>query len=492
MLKNINISVRLGAVFALIFLLLVVLSLVAIDRMDMLAEQTANIYKHPLTVSNAVLRIDASIIKMHSSMKDVVLAEDIERINKDVRIVDDLEQDVYENFEIINKHFLGEREKYEKALAVFSDWKHIRDEVVALMFEGKRAEAADITRGKGALHVVKIEEAMEFLEDFAHLKATEFLNTAELTKQVAFNSMYFLLVITVILFLVFAFYLTNSITRPLEKVRAATDKIGKGDLGTIIDIDSKDEIGQLADSFNKMTKDLKNITASRDELDKEIAERKQAEEEVRKSLREKDILLQEIHHRVKNNMQVVSSLLKLQAQDITDEEALEKFKESQTRIDAMALVHEKLYRSEDLANVDMEAYIRDLERLLFSSYKVNSSRISLSTDVSNVIFSVDTAIPCGLIINELLSNAFKHAFPEDREGRITLALHKKGGGDFELAISDNGIGLPEGMDIKSSETLGMKLITSLVGQLDGDIELNTDGGTEFIINFRERIYEERI
>ncbi len=492
MLRNIKISVRLGAVFALIFLLLVVLSLVAIDRMSMLAEQTVNIYKHPLTVSNAVLRINTNIIKMHHSMNDVVLAEDIERINEHVRTVDDLEQDVYENFEIINKHFLGKRGQYEEALAVFSDWKPIRAEMIALMHEGKRAEAADIMRGKCALHVVKIEEAMEPLGDFAHLKATEFRNTAELTKKTAFSSMYFLLAITVVLVLILAFYLTNSITRPLEKVRAATDRIGKGDLNTVIDIDSKDEIGHLADSFNKMARDLKNITASRDELDKEIAERRQAEEKVKQSLREKEILLQEIHHRVKNNMQVVSSLLKLQAQDITDEEAMEKFKESQTRIDAMALVHEKLYRSEDLANVDMEAYIRDLERLLVSSYKVNSSRISLSTDVSDITFSVDTAIPCGLIINELLSNSFKYAFPEDREGRITLALHKKGGGDFELAVSDNGIGLPEGMDIESSETLGMKLITSLVGQLDGDIELKTNGGTEFIISFRERIYKERI
>jgi signal transduction histidine kinase len=247
--------------------------------MNQLSGQTANIYNHPLTVSNAVLRINTNIIKIHRSMKDVALAQDLASIKESSGIVDVLEKKVYGDFEIINERFLGEKIKYRTALDVFTEWKPIRDEVIALMHAGQRIEAADITKGKGAMHVVKLEKAMEALGDFAQMKAADFLFTAEDTKEKAFNTMYLVSIFALIIGTAFAVYLTRSITHPIKGLRAAADKVGRGDLSTAINIESGDELAQLADSFNKMTGDLKNITASRDELDKEINERKQAEEE---------------------------------------------------------------------------------------------------------------------------------------------------------------------------------------------------------------------
>jgi two-component sensor histidine kinase/HAMP domain-containing protein len=353
------------------------------------------------------------------------------------------------------------------------------------MIEGESLKAAEITRGKGARHVVKIEKAMEALGDFAQFKATDFLNTAELTRQLAFTTIYFLLIVAIIVGVAFAFYLTGTITKPLEIVRAATDKIGKGDLNTSIEVDSNDEIGQLANSFNKMTSDLKIITASRDELDKEITERKQAEEQVKKSLREKDILHKEIHHRVKNNMNVITSLLGLQSKYIHDEKAQLIFQESRNRINSMARIHEKLYRTEDLTSIDVNAYIRTLANDLIGSYHVNAGDIELSISAPEVSLGIDSMIPFGLILNELLSNSLKYAFQDGQKGEIRVAVNSNGS-KRTLTVSDNGIGLPEGFDINNTETLGLLLVNSLVRQLNGSIEADGTQGTAFRIAFTEQ------
>jgi diguanylate cyclase (GGDEF)-like protein len=281
MFQNINIGSRLGIGLILIFFILISLTLFGINRMNLLSSQTEQMYNHPLTVSNAVLRINANIIKIHRSMKDVALAQDLTSIEESVHIVDELEKDIYKDFEIINLRFLGEMKKYKTAVEVFTEWKPIRDNVIALMRTGQSMKAADITKGKGALHVVKIEKAMEALSNFAQKKASEFLNTTERSRISAFNTMYVSLTIALIVGVICAIYLTRSITVPLKTAEAAIDRIGEGKLDTTIDIKSKDEIGRLADSFNKMIRDLKKITTSRDELSMEISRRKKLEEELR-------------------------------------------------------------------------------------------------------------------------------------------------------------------------------------------------------------------
>ena len=282
MLKNLKIGLRLSIGLALIFLLLISLIVFGINRMRLLSEQTTLIYNHPLTVSNAVLRINANIIKIHRSMKDVALAQKSEHIEESSNIVNELEKEVIKDFEIISQRFLGEKEKYKAALEIFTAWKPIRDEVMTLMREDKRIEAANITKGKGARHVVKIEKAMEALGDFAQNKAKDFLHSTEIIRLNAFHMMYLLVACTVFLAILLAFFVTKSLTVPIEKLKSATVDIGKGKLDTVIEVKSKDEIGQLAESFNKMIEDLKSITASRDTLNKEIAERKRTEEEMQR------------------------------------------------------------------------------------------------------------------------------------------------------------------------------------------------------------------
>ncbi|MBU7030574.1 MAG: ATP-binding protein, partial [Theionarchaea archaeon] len=201
------------------------------------------------------------------------------------------------------------------------------------------------------------------------------------------------------------------------------------------------------------------------------------------SLREKEVLLREIHHRVKNNLQVISSLLNLQSAYIKDKQYAEMLKESQNRIKSMALIHERLYQSETLANIEFSTYVRTLVSGLVCSYGVSADHITLTIDADNVFLDVDAAIPCGLIINELVSNCLKHAFP-DRKGEVTVALHSVDG-QIELVISDNGVGIPDNIDFKNTETLGLRLVTILAEeQLNGEITLDKSKGTAFIITFR--------
>jgi PAS domain S-box-containing protein len=218
----------------------------------------------------------------------------------------------------------------------------------------------------------------------------------------------------------------------------------------------------------------------------DITERKKDEEQIKKSLKEKEVLLKEVHHRVKNNMAVISSLLKLQADRVKDEHYREMFSDSMGRIKTMAIIHEKLYKSKDLAKVDFNDYLKDIINSILMSYGFSSHKVALKTDVKDVAFGVDTAIPCGLIINELVSNSLKHAFPGDGDGAIKVSLRRNDKAEVELTVSDNGVGIPENVDFRKTDSLGLNLVNALVGQLNGKIELHRDQGTEFQITFGRR------
>jgi two-component sensor histidine kinase/uncharacterized membrane protein len=220
-------------------------------------------------------------------------------------------------------------------------------------------------------------------------------------------------------------------------------------------------------------------------LQSEIAERKRAEEQIKASLREKEILLQEIHHRVKNNLQVISSLLYLQSTSVKDRQSLEILQDSQNRVRTMALVHEKLYQSEDLAKIGLGDYICSLTNNLFQSYGIHPKVVKLKVSVDEVYLGIDTAIPCGLIVNELVSNCLKHAFPDGREGEIQIELWADGDGRYNLTVSDNGIGFPPDLDFRSTSSLGLQLVNNLTRQLRGTIGLDRTGGTAFKITFAE-------
>ena len=214
-----------------------------------------------------------------------------------------------------------------------------------------------------------------------------------------------------------------------------------------------------------------------EQLKAEIEERTRAE-------KEKEVLLREIHHRVKNNMQVISSLLKLQSGSIEDKRSVEMLKESQDRIRAMALVHEKLYESKDLANIDFNEYIKYLSQTLFRSYAVNREKIRLKLNIEKVMLKIDKAIPCGLIVNELILNSLKHAFADNDRGEIEVSLLFINENEVELTVSDNGIGVPEGIDFNNSGSLGLKLVNILTDQIDGKLYLDRSKGTKFQIRFK--------
>ena len=253
-------------------------------------------------------------------------------------------------------------------------------------------------------------------------------------------------------------------------------------VGTCTDIhEQKQAEAALFKAYEQLELKVQEQTAA---LEQEITERKRAEKQIKLSLQEKEVLLKEIHHRVKNNLQVVESLLRLQSKYTKNEHAVRMLKESQSRIKSMALIHEKLYQSINLAQINFLDYIQSLVASLFRSYSINSTAITPKIDVADIFMSIDTAIPCGLIINELVTNSLKYAFT-DKHGEIYIYLRSKDEHKFILIVSDNGVGFPKGLDFRNTKTLGLQLVTSLTEQLGAIIELHSHSGTEFMLTFTD-------
>ncbi len=241
---------------------------------------------------------------------------------------------------------------------------------------------------------------------------------------------------------------------------------------------------QLEDLVRERTAELARANTS---LKAEIIERKRAEEKVLVSLREKEILLKEVHHRVKNNLQIISSLLELQSDYIHDEQSLRFFRESQDRIKTMALVHERLYASEDLASINVCEYLKNLTSQLVLSYVVDPGCIDLEFDVGEFCLGIEEAIPCGLIVNELVSNSLKHAFSGKSGGKIAVTCRTDAEDMVVLSVSDNGVGIPGELDLNRSETLGLQIVFLLTRQLRGTVNVRNDGGASFAIRFPSKL-----
>lgn len=253
----------------------------------------------------------------------------------------------------------------------------------------------------------------------------------------------------------------------------------KGDKHCTFIMAPPNKIGQYLKLDKKKHGDLSVTVPS-------FLERKTAEEKIKASLTEKEVLVKEVHHRVKNNLQIVSSLLSLQADSINDKQARDKYLESISRIKSMAIIHEQLYRSKNLSKINAEEYFSELVRFISETYNVNKKvKVELKIKVRDKFIDIDVAIPCGIIINELLSNSFKYAFPGNKVGEVRVELrsvinpkHK-----CRLIVADNGVGIKGKIDFNSPETLGLQLIKSLTEQLDGKLEVKKDKGTCFTIFF---------
>lgn len=227
---------------------------------------------------------------------------------------------------------------------------------------------------------------------------------------------------------------------------------------------------------------LKNIVV----IDTDITLRKHMEEQIREALEEKGLLLREIHHRVKNNLQIIISLFNLQTSYVTDDNAYKALKEGQDRIKSMALIHERFYQTDGLSRIDFDDYIKRLAENLMQSFRVKTGAVSLIIHAEKISLDIDTAVPCGLIINEIVSNSLKHAFKSERKGEILIELNQTEPDRFRLVIGDNGVGMPEGFSLETSDSLGIQLIQALTDQLEGKMEIeNSPGnGVKYIINFK--------
>ena len=331
--------------------------------------------------------------------------------------------------------------------------------------------------------------------------------------EITFNMTWLTILTALLGFLVSAF-LARVITKPVLILDKTTRQVTEGDLSAKADIKTGDELESLASSFNIMTsylrKERENLEAKVKErtaqledtnikLTREIGERRKAEDSLQKytvelqsSLKEKEVLLKEIHHRVKNNLQIITSLLSLQSMQINDDRNLAIFKDSQNRIRSMALVHEKLYQSKELSQINFGEYVINLANYIQDSYSNKQSKIKLIFEMEDTFLPIDTIVPLGLILNELISNSFKYAFNRSKldsnhVNYISIKSKNINEQNFVIEFEDNGVGISKDLDIENSQTLGLKLVYNLCTQIGGELKMESNNGTKFIISLAKQV-----
>jgi two-component sensor histidine kinase/HAMP domain-containing protein len=283
--------------------------------------------------------------------------------------------------------------------------------------------------------------------------------------------------------------------KSVEELREGARRLAQGDLAYRMEVPRLDELGKVMVVFNDMARRIQEdrltlenrvqartqeLTRLNEVLKQEIAEHGRAEQELRASLKEKEVLITEVHHRVKNNLQIISSLLNMQSRFVQDEHALEILRDSQSRVRSIALIHERLYQSESLANVEFGDYIKTLTTSLLQMYRHIGSGIQVVYDLEQVELPLETAVPCGLIMNELITNALKYAFPGNRQGSIWISVRGVGS-MVEIRVADDGVGIPRTQELGSTKRLGLPLVTNLVNQLNGTLDIQRQRGSQFKI-----------
>ncbi len=519
-----------------------------------------------------------------------------EKLDQELSEVYESEQDYENTFaeyeKLVHSFFPDEQVYLDNLNRSRLDIKEVSSKLIYLKFQG----ANESVIKQKQLELDNVEK--EFLENVDHALKNEKDEIVERNEKVqsSIKDLIFRFILEGFLTFTMALFIglviSNLLSRPIVKLISASSEIGKGNLDSVINIHSKDEIEDLSHTFNKMIKDLKksigetitaknftnNIiesmidplivlnsdmtikTVNKALLDllnyeekeligkpaeiilskdlpinnyfdsdagnhsqirmktesnflrkdgkkipvsfsasamynegkivgivcvaEDITEQKAVNERIKKDLEEKEVLLREIHHRVKNNMQIISSLLRLSSQNIKEQKYLDIFADSNNRILSMALVHEKLYQSENLGQINIKEYINDLASSVIDSY-TGRTNVTMELDIEDIPLNIDYAVPCGLILNELITNSLKYAFPDRRSGTIRISFKSKNNNIIKFSVSDNGIGIPKEMDIYKTNSLGVHLVTALAkNQLHGDIILNRENGTEYIIEFK--------
>lgn len=315
-----------------------------------------------------------------------------------------------------------------------------------------------------------------------------------------------IIILMVISMFTFRNILDKQILQPLNLLQLGANQIGQDNLSYRIPFWRRDEFGEVITIFNEMASVLEKQRASMQEhteeletrvqertvelslsnknLLNEVTERKVAEQIARTSLHEKEVLLKEIHHRVKNNLQIISSLLNLQTETVKDTGTLRAIRDSQARVRSMALIHEKLYQSKNLAKIEFGEYVQSLSKDLFSSYQRALGSVRLLVEVDEIALDLDYAVPCGLILNELMTNALKYAFPKGRKGVIHVELRAHTDRTVSLRVADDGVGFPVDVDITDGKSLGFQLINSLAKQIEGKLEIKSGMGADVRVSFK--------
>lgn len=535
--------------FFFVIVLFMTIGIVSNLEMRTLSNLTRTLYNHPLVVSNAALAANVEIVKIHRSMKDVVLLENQPAILSVIMAVDESEKKVYQQLDIVADKILGEegRKLEKETRKLFGDWRLIRNEVIDLVKDGQQKKAAAITMGKGATHVVTLENKTLELTSYARWKADGFMENAELVYTRINNTSVILVILGALLSMLVAFFTIRKVREAQKNVRehldlvngviegvgepiyvkdtktrlilanTATGKVWGQKIQDILGKSNNERLStQIATktnesdyaviktgepySFEEKTEtddgmqtylSLKtplretsgNITGVIG-ISRNITERKRVEEQITASLREKEVLLREIHHRVKNNLQIISSLLNLQSASCGSDEASTLLRESKGRIDILARVHEKLYQTKNLAEVRFSNYVESFVYELFDLYDINMDQVRLILTHNDITLDIESAIACGLIINELITNSLKYAFPDNRKGIITVSLKPKKQGQLELCVGDDGIGLPQDIHLDGIPSLGLRLVRILVcNQLQGDIQIDRMHGSLFRMQF---------
>ena len=287
--------------------------------------------------------------------------------------------------------------------------------------------------------------------------------------------------VTMLVGALISFFFARNLTQPLQSLQVYAHKVAAGAVTARAQISTNDEIEDLAESINSMVESLEK---SQEKIKESMGQEA--------SLREKEILLREIHHRVKNNMQILSSLIRLQVRQADSEHLKDVLCESEARIRSMGLLHEKLYQSDSISDIELNGYLRTLTNEIMRMNNRSGAKIEIRLNVGDIRLGLDTALPCGLIVTELVTNALKYAFPDRAEGVILVSVTCTAEGEYSLVVWDNGIGIPDDFDISKSKSLGMRLVTMLTAQLNGEVVTTGDKGTRTELTFRESQYKNRI
>lgn len=287
--------------------------------------------------------------------------------------------------------------------------------------------------------------------------------------------------VTMLVGALIAFFFARNLTKPLQSLQVYAHKVAAGAVTARAQINTNDEIEDLAESINSMVESLeKSQVKVKESMGQEA------------SLREKEILLREIHHRVKNNMQIPSSLIRLQVRQADSEHLKDVLSESEARIRSMGLLHEKLYQSDSVSDIELNGYLRTLTNEILRMNNRSGAKIEIRLKVDDIRLGLDTALPCGLIVTELVTNSMKYAFPESRNGVILVSVTCTNEDEFSLVVWDNGIGFPADFDLSKSKSLGMRLVNMLTAQLNGEVVTTGDRGTRTELKFKESQYKNRI